>query len=144
MNRSDLQVNQLPNSAAYTVSSLTGPQRKRCTYDQTQQAVEDRNSLGNHPSQDPKYHPQRTPRPQRCRIALVDAVTAGPDAHVDLLAGGVAEDDPRDDNLPVSACGSLHTGVWRRPTDGNATPYATRRKMGPIDPNAGDETLSPA
>lgn len=140
-------MNQLPNSAAYTYGQFSrSPQKGGHAYDQTQQAIEDWNTLGNHPSQDPKQHPKRTPRPQRRCVALVDAVAAGPDPHVHLLAGGVPEDDPRDDNLPASACGlrsSIFGDGWIS-TDGNANPYATFRRMGPIDPNAGDVTLSPA
>lgn len=71
------------------------------SYNQTEQLIEDRDGLGNDPGNEPHTESESHPRSNGQEASLMHVVRAlaTEDANVDVLAGNVAEDDTRNDNL---------------------------------------------
>ena len=78
---------------------LTGKPTSEERRDQTQQIIENRNSLGDNPRKQPHNRSDRNPGAGCDPVALVHAITVAEKTDVDVLAGDVAVYDASNDNL---------------------------------------------
>lgn len=79
---------------------LDGPrqERRRKTYDQTEQVAEDGNRLGDDPRDDPECRRQANPGADAAGIALVHDVGVAEQTDVDVLDGNVAQNNTCDND----------------------------------------------
>lgn len=71
-------------------------------YNQTQKVVEDGNSFGNDPGDDPENKGDTDPRPNGNEASLVHATGVAPQTDIDVFGGDVGVDDTSNDNLQPS------------------------------------------